>query len=133
MGKTHINPAHVAAPVGTYSHVVTVPVGGGRLLFLAGQVPLDEKGNLVGAGDVERQSEQVFENIGRILASLAASAANLVKITVFVTDASRRAEVVRARSRFLVDPPPASTFVEVRRLADPSWLVEVEAIAYLPD
>jgi reactive intermediate/imine deaminase len=127
--KSSLNPKQVATPVGQYSQVTSAHLGDRELLFISGQVAVDEQGKLVGAGNMKAQAEQAFSNLNHILEAYGASFDNVLKITVFVTDMSRRAEVAQARSRFVGASPPASTFVEVSKLADDAWLVEVEAVA----
>jgi len=120
-----INPASVPPPIGHYSHAVRV----GDLLFVAGQVAVDKDGNLVGEGDIEAQAEHIFDCLDRILADQGASLADLVSIRHFLTDLSvidAYRSVVRRR---VPVPPPASTLVEVSRLAKPGLLVEVDVIA----
>jgi len=131
MEKRAINPAGVAPPAGRYSHAVELALGGGRLVFVSGQVALDADGRLVGPGDPGMQAEQAFANVAAVLAAAGASPADVVKATIFVTDMGHRAAVARARDACFGEPPPASTFVEVSRLAGPEWLVEVEVIAAL--
>ena len=103
----------------------------GDLIFLAGQVPYDVNGNLVGKGDVGAQTEQVFQNIKNILEA-AGSGLNMVgKVTVFTTKLEYRPIIHQVRTRIFgeVGQLPASTLAVVTSLADPDWLVEIEAIA----
>lgn len=125
----HMRPEGMSPPPG-YSHVVvTAP---GRIVFVSGQVSEDAAGQLIGKGDVAQQAEQVFANLSRALAAAGATTRDVVKITVFVTDAGAIAAVRTVRNRvFGTEAPPASTAVVVRALANPDWLVEVEAIAVL--
>lgn len=104
----------------------------GRVLFTAGITARDPDGNLVGAGDIRRQMEVCFENLGDVLAAAGASFENIVKIVMYTTDIdgfSQHAEVWR---RYFV-ARPASTLVEVSRLAVPEMTVEIEAVAHLGD
>jgi len=104
----------------------------GNLLFVSGCVPVDGEGRLVGGDDVVRQAEQVFRNIGEVLAAAGAGPADVVKVTVFLTHIDERAEINPVRQRFFGDARPASTLVEVSRLAVPGARIEVEAVAALP-
>jgi enamine deaminase RidA (YjgF/YER057c/UK114 family) len=129
MGIRHVNPQTVAPPTG-YSHVVVAE--GGRLIFLAGQVPHAADGTLVGPGDVVAQARQCFRNIRAGLEAVGASPSDLVKITIFVVDyePSQRDGIIAARDEVLsFDVPPASTFVGIERLVRDEWLIEVEAVA----
>lgn len=116
-------------PVSDYSTVVTAH--GGRLVFLAGQVPLDEEGRTVGVGDAAEQIRQVFRNMKAALEAAGAALDDLVKINVYLTD-SRYFEAFReVRREFLSPPFPASTGVVVVALGWPEWVVEIEGIAVL--
>jgi reactive intermediate/imine deaminase len=126
---TPMNPDTVASPGGNYSHTVRIDLDGGALLFVSGQVALDRGGDLVGEGDMARQAEQVFENLDAVLTANGASFEDVVKITTFVTDMSELQTVRDVRKRYLADPPPASTTVEVAALFRPEALIEVEAVA----
>ncbi|HUN50127.1 MAG TPA: RidA family protein [Candidatus Sulfotelmatobacter sp.] len=127
-----LNPAGLAPPPG-YSQVAAVRSG--RLVYIAGQVALDAAGALVGAGDIDTQAGQVFRNLSTALAAVGGSAADLVKLTVFVRDMAGLAAYRAARDRFFasVAPPaaPAVTLVEVSRLYRDDALIEVEAVAAL--
>jgi reactive intermediate/imine deaminase len=132
MRTTAMNPDTVASPGGNYSHAVRIDTGDGTLLFVAGQVAFDRDGNLVGEGDMARQTDQVFENLRAILEANGGSFENVVKISTFMTDIGRLAEMAEVRRRYLADPPPASTTVEVAALFRPEALIEVEVVAALP-
>ena len=132
MEKTFVNPETVAPPVGNYSHAVTLDVGDARLIFVSGQIALDREGRLVGAGDMARQAEQVFENIKAILEANGAAMSDVVKVNTYLTDVSQRPALAEVRARYFTGDPPASTLVEVSRLALEGLLVEIEVIAALP-
>ncbi len=130
--KTALTLETVAPPVGPYSHSYAVEMGDTRLIFLAGQYGTDKTGQLVGKGDMFAQSHQTLLNIQLVLEANGASFADVVKTTTYLTDMSLRAEVTRARTSFLPSPPPPSTLVEVSKLCDPDFLVEIEVIAVVP-
>ncbi|WP_432922960.1 NAD(P)-binding domain-containing protein [Microbispora sp. CA-135349] len=122
-----VNPASVPATNGYYSHAVRL----GDLLFVSGQVALDEDGKVVGEGDMTRQSEVVMENLGRILADQGSSFDRILHIRTFLTDMDRLPEYAAVRSRFITGEPPASTTVEVGRLFRPGLVIEIEVVAAL--
>ena len=101
----------------------------GATVFLAGQGPVSPEGELVGEGDFEAQVRQTFENVTTVLGEAGASLDSLVKLTVFLTDIGRLRDYGRVRAELLPGPPPASTAVEVKALALPGMMVEVEGIA----
>jgi len=125
-----INPEGTHRPAG-YTHVVEVTAG--RPVFISGQVALDGAGELVGPGDVAAQARQVFENLQAALGSVGAGFEQVVKLTVYLVDATQMPAVREVRDRYVdTARPPASTAVEVRRLVRDDLLVEVEAVAILP-
>ena len=123
------NPAGVHAPQAHYSHVARV----GKTLYISGQLGLNESGELAGgAGDAKAQARQAWRNLIAILASFGATPRHLAKTTTFITHWAYRPLVGEARDEFFASPPyPASTLVVVQGLAEPRFLVEIEAIAVL--
>jgi enamine deaminase RidA (YjgF/YER057c/UK114 family) len=100
-----------------------------RLIYVSGQVALDESGALVGKGDAAKQAEQVFKNIHRILSGCGATIGDIVKLNWYFRNMGDRAAIVAARDRFLGAHRPASTAVEVSRLVNEDWLIEVDCVA----
>jgi len=122
----HITPSGVAPGFG-YSHVVAAT---GRLIAISGQVALDESGRLVGPGDPEAQARQVFENLRRCLAAADATFADVVKLTVYVTDLATMTAVRAVRDEYVdTTRPPASSAVQVAGLVLPELLLEIDALA----
>ena len=127
---TRTNPPELGAPPG-YSQIVEISAN--RLIFIAGQTALDADGKVVGKSDFAAQADQVFRNLAIALRARGCTAANLVKITVFLTDMDHLGSYREARNRFFasVTPPaaPAATLVEVSKLYGPDFMIEIEAIA----
>jgi 2-iminobutanoate/2-iminopropanoate deaminase len=120
------NPSCVHAPLGLYSHTVSVPEGL-ELLFISGQVGVQPDGTTLST--IADQADQVFSNIVALLASHGLRPTDIVKLTTFIV-AGQDGEAVRAaRRKHLGAHRPASTAVFVSQLVDSAWLVEVEAIA----
>jgi enamine deaminase RidA (YjgF/YER057c/UK114 family) len=131
--KQRINPPGLAKPQG-YAHVVAAR--GGRTVYIAGQVALDAAGNVVGKGDLEAQARKVFENLRTALRSAGAGFDDVVKLNTYVVN--YRPEMLDAlrgvRSAFLGDVAvPASTLLGVQALAREGLLIEIEAVAVVPD
>jgi reactive intermediate/imine deaminase len=125
--RRFLSPDTLSAPFG-YSHVVEVRAG--RLVFVSGQVPLDTEGRLVGAGDFEAQTRQVFANLEAALEAADASWSDVVKVTYFVRDVSNIVALRSIRDEYLdTEHPPASTLVEVSGLFRDDVLIEIEAVA----
>jgi reactive intermediate/imine deaminase len=125
--KRFLTPATLSPPFG-YSHVVEAPAG--TIVYVSGQVPLDAEGQLVGEGDFEAQTRQVFENLTRALEAADASWSDVVKLDYFLRDVGQIAAVRAIRDEYIdTEHPPASTLVEVSGLFRPDVLVEIQAIA----
>lgn len=126
------NPVTVAAPRG-YSHAALIDLGTCKMLILSGQVAFDDKGNLSGAGDYEKQTEQIFTNIKHIVESAGGTLDNLVKLGVYMRDVGQIQKFRTARDRFVnTKNPPASTLVEVSKLFRDDVLIEIGATAIIP-
>jgi enamine deaminase RidA (YjgF/YER057c/UK114 family) len=127
---SHVNPPELGSPPG-YSQIVEIAAG--RIIFISGQTALDADGKVVGKHDFAAQAEQVFHNLAIALQARGCTAANLVKLTVFLTDMEKLGRYREARNRFFatVTPPaaPAVTLVEVSKLYGPDFMIEIEAIA----
>lgn len=134
MKLTLDNPASVGAAFGDrFAHVARLDLDGGALLFLAGQVAVDDDGQVVGPGDVTAQAERVFEIIGGILAAHGATFDDVLHIRTFMTSLDDLPGYGAVRRRlFTHTPPPASTTVEVSRLFLPGAVLEVEVTAATP-
>jgi 2-iminobutanoate/2-iminopropanoate deaminase len=118
----------LAEPISHYTDAVVA----GGFVYISGMLAVNADGDLVGAGDVTRQSEQVLDNVAAVLTATGASFDDVVRVGVFLRDMADRTAVNGVRRRYFGDARPASTLVEVSALAHPDALVEIEAIAMLP-
>lgn len=126
---TFTNPPTLSTPTG-YTHVVETR--GTKTVYISGQVALDRTGNIVGAGDMGAQAKQVFENLKAALAVSGATFEDVVKINTYVTDMTELPAIRSVRASYFGAHAPASTLVQVVRLARPEFLIEIEAIVALP-
>src|SRR5262245_24334597 len=129
MPRTSVNVPGVAeAGPGLWSNCIRA----GDMLFISGQVarPLEGGRTLVGSTEYE-QPKQIFTRLRLICEGAGGSLADVVKLTIFMVDIGKNTEVWRARREVFTGDFPASTLVEVRSLAGPETLVEIEAVAYL--
>lgn len=111
------------------SQVVEVPLGASRMLILSGQVPVNQKGEVVGS-DIRTQSRQVFQNIQSVLEYCGANFNDIVKLGIFTTDISKIAEFREVRDQFInITNPPASSLLEVKGLFRKDVFIEVEVTA----
>ena len=129
MSKTPINPWTWQDRRGfTQAWRVEAPAA---ILFVSGQVPLDDDGNLVAPGDFDGQARRTFENLGRVLDEAGGTFGDIVKVTVYLTDMARLPDYGRIKAEYIRGRPPASTAVGVTALAIPGLMIEVEATAVL--
>lgn len=129
MARTKVNVPDVAeAAPGLWSNAIRT----GDTLYISGQVarPFEGGAGLVGS-DEYTQAKQIFSRIERIVKAAGGTMDNLVKMTIFMVDITKNTEVWRARKEFFTGDFPTSTLVEVRSLAKPEVLVEIETVAYL--
>ncbi len=129
MSRQALNPPNFAKAFSPYHQGVKCQPK--NLIFVSGQVALDEKGQVVGKGDVKAQAKQVMENIIRVLREGGASLNDVVKVTVFLTNMDHLKPVAEVRREYFKDHLPASTLVQVSSLVQKELLVEIDAVAAL--
>lgn len=123
-----INPDALHRP---HSYTQVIAATGSRLVFVAGQAADDAQGNLVGIGDMAAQARQAFANVGRALAAAGARPEQVARITIYVVHhVPKNLPVIEAaRVGVFGDHKPTDTLVGVETLAEPGYLIEVDAIA----
>jgi reactive intermediate/imine deaminase len=104
----------------------------GKFLFVSGQVAFDERGQVIGTGDIALQATRIFESLGVILRAAGTDFGSVVKTNYYITDVSLFPEVAALRAHYFKAPYPASTIIEVKKLLHPDLLLEVEAVAMVP-
>ena len=131
MTLIYSNPESLHKPSG-YTHVVQAMVE--NTVWISGQIAMDVNGKLVGEGDLEAQTTQVFENLKSALASFGAGFEHVVKMMYFVVDMKPeyRDVIVKVRDRYLPDKRPASSLLGVSALALPGLMIEIEVVAVHP-
>ncbi|MGH7721957.1 MAG: RidA family protein [Candidatus Dormibacteria bacterium] len=123
-----INPSGLSQPHG-YAQVVVA--SGARTVYVAGQVAIDDRGTLIAPGDVVGQARQAFLNLRTAIEAAGATIADVARVTWYVVGyrSELLAALAAARTEVFGEHTPASTLVGVQALAQPGYLVEVEAIA----
>ncbi len=124
------NPPDVWAPFGAFS--MAAVQGAGRVVYLKGQVALDRDGRVVGKGDMRAQTRKALENIQSVLAHVGGAMADIVSLTHHVTDIAEFMATGEIRRAFFAEPYPVTTTVQVAALYDPDLMVEITAIAEIP-
>ena len=128
MRREEIRVEGLAEPISHHTDAVRA----GNLLFVSGVVPVDADGKLVGGDDVVAQARQVFEGMRTVLGAAGCTFADVVKVTLFLTDVDDRPLVNPVRQEVFGSTRPASTLVEVPRLAVEGAKIEVECVALVP-
>ena len=127
MPRKQINTSGVAQPSGHFSQAISVEAHG-RLVFISGMTARKADGTLAGIGDVEAQTRQVLENIKAALEGAGGAMDDVCRVDVYLRNIGDRERVNKVRRQYW-NTPPASTLVEVSKLASPDFLVEISAIA----
>ena len=128
MPKQQIRTARVAAPSAHFSQAIAVDATG-KLVFVSGMTARRPDGTIAGIGDIEEQTRQVCENIKHALEAAGASMDDVCRIDVHLRNIGDRERFNKVRQQYWPANPPASTLVEVSKLASPEYLVEITAIA----
>ena len=131
MKKELVNPVALGAPPRFYSHAVSIE-GPAKLVYVSGQVSLDQDGKVVGAGDMRAQSEQVFKNLSHVLRAAGADWDDVIKMNGYMVGLNAANVAAYREGRAAYFKPkrlPASTLVGVTSLVQPEWLLEVEVVA----
>ena len=127
MSRREVRVEGLAEPLSHYADAVVA----GDTLYVSGIVPVDADGEVVGGDDVVAQARQVFGIMHRVLAAGGAAPADVVKVTIYLLDIDDRPLINPVRQEFFGTARPASTLVEVSRLAVPGARLEIEAVAHL--
>jgi enamine deaminase RidA (YjgF/YER057c/UK114 family) len=133
MEINYINPPSLCPTFG-WTHVATV--SGGKTIYISGQVSVNERGEVVGKGDMRLQTEQTFRNVERALAAAGATFRDVVKTNLYVVGLKpEHVPIIReVRARYIAaDHPPVSTLVGISALVGPEWMIEIEAVAVIAE
>jgi len=125
---TRSNPVTLAKPFANYAHVVTAE-GAKKLVFCAGQVAADGEGRVLPPDDFEAQAKMVMENLTKALAAGGAKISDVTKITIYICNPHDVPKARELLQTYFKGHPPGSTLCILRGLANPNFLLEIEAIA----
>ncbi len=120
----HISPPELVDTTGRYTHVVKA----GNLVFIAGQTSADREGNVVGKADFPAQARQVYANLRAAVQAAGGRMEDVVKLTTYLTDPRYIPDLRAARGELWSTDPPANTLLIVSGLANPDYLLEIEAV-----
>ncbi|MEV6417923.1 RidA family protein [Kribbella sp. NPDC051718] len=131
MAKTQLTSAQLRSPNGVFSQATTIEATG-RLVFVSGMTARTPDGTIVGVGDVREQTRQVCENVRAAVVEAGGTLDDVCRVDVYVRNMEDFARIHEIRAQYFQEPLPASTMVEVSKLAHPDYLIEISAIAVIP-
>jgi enamine deaminase RidA (YjgF/YER057c/UK114 family) len=132
MPKQQIVSQRLRPPSGHFSHATMIEARG-RLVFISGMTARRADGSIAGIGDIEVQTRQVCENLKAAIEAAGGTLDDICRVDVYVRDIGQFEAIHKVRREYFRSPAPASTMVEVTRLAAPDYLIEINAIAALDD
>lgn len=128
--REHLFPAGLSKPSGHWTTVTTARPG--KLVFISGLTAKNERGEIVGVGDVRTQTRQVCENLVAAMHAAGGGLADIVRVDVYVSAMTGFKDIHDIRREYFGANPPASTMVAVSAFTHPDMLIEINAIAVLP-
>lgn len=132
MPKTQIRSERLATPSGVFSHATMIEAKG-RLVFISGMTARRADGTIAGVGDIEAQTRQVCENLKAAVEAAGGTMDDICRVDVFIRNMEQFPQIHKIRREYFKEPLPASTMVEVNKMTAPDSLIEISAIAVLPD
>jgi 2-iminobutanoate/2-iminopropanoate deaminase len=127
--KIPVVPNDMAKPGGVWTPAMACEPG--RMVFISGMTARDASGAVVGEGDYAAQTRQVCENLKKAVEAAGGTLDDIMQVTVFAVDVEQFDAIHRVRREYFPENPPASTMVQISRLNDPRFLIEINAIAVL--
>lgn len=129
MNKQFLNPPNFTEIMGSYSHGLKVDIGDSEMIFVTGQIAMDQEGRAVAPDDIQAQTEYIFKNIQTILKQGGASIDDVVKAVIYVKDITKFKEISEIRNKYFAKSKPVSTLVEISNTVKPGCDIEIEVIA----
>lgn len=129
--KTQITSPLLATPNGHFSQATAIEAKG-RLVFISGMTARTQDGTVAGIGDVSVQTRQVCENLKAAVEAAGGTLSDICRVDVYVRNIEHFSAIHRVRSEYFANPLPASTMVEVAKMVSPDYLIEISAIAVIP-
>jgi reactive intermediate/imine deaminase len=132
MPKEQVRTDKVREPMGHFSQAIAIEARG-KLVFLSGMTARRPDGTIAGIGDIEAQTRQVCENLKSAVEAAGGTLDDICRVDVYVRNIEHFDKVHKVRREYFKPPPPASTMVEVTKMVSPDYLIEINAIAVLPN
>jgi enamine deaminase RidA (YjgF/YER057c/UK114 family) len=132
MPKAQIRSDRLRQPSGVFSHATMIEARG-RLVFISGMIARRLDGTIAGIGDIEAQTRQVCENLKAAVEAAGGTIDDICRVDVYIRNMEQFEAIHRVRREYFKEPLPASTMVEVTKMTSPDALIEISAIAVIPD
>ena len=132
MPRQQITSPRIGKPSGHFAHANAIEARG-RLVFISGMTSKAADGSVVGVGDIEAQTRQMCENVKAAVEAAGGTMSDICRVDVYVKDMGGFDIIHRVRREYFPEPPPASTMVAVSGFTHPDYLIEMAAIAVIPD
>jgi 2-iminobutanoate/2-iminopropanoate deaminase len=132
MAKVQISSPKLRQPSGVFSHATAIEATG-RFVFISGMTARRADGSIAGIGDITEQTRQVCENIKAAVEAAGGTMDDICRVDVYVRNMERFDAIHKVRANYFKPPLPASTMVEVSKMTSPDYLIEISAIAVLPN
>ena len=132
MSRKQIQSDKIRQPSGHFSQAISVEAKG-RLVFISGMTARRADGTIAGIGDIEAQTRQVCENIKSAVEAAGGTMDDICRVDVYVRNMEHFEKIHKVRREYFRSPPPASTMVEVTKMTSPEYLIEINAIAVVPE
>jgi len=132
MPRQQIVSPRIGKPSGHFAHANAIEARG-RMVFISGMTSKAADGSVVGVGDIEAQTRQMCENVKAAVEAAGGTMSDICRVDVYVKDMGGFDIIHRVRREYFPEPPPASTMVAVSGFTHPDYLIEMAAIAVIPD
>ena len=132
MPKVQISSPKLRQPSGVFSHATAVEATG-RFVFISGMTARRPDGSIAGIGDITEQTRQVCENVKAAVEAAGGSMDDICRVDVYVRNMEHFDTIHKVRREYFKPPLPASTMVEISKMTHPDYLIEINAIAVLPE
>jgi 2-iminobutanoate/2-iminopropanoate deaminase len=132
MAKQQIRSDKLSRPSGVFSHATAIEAKG-RLVFISGMTARKLDGSMAGIGDIEAQTRQVCENLKAAVEAAGGAMDDICRVDVYIRNMEQFAGIHKVRAEYFKEPLPASTMIEVNKFTSPDALIEINAIAVIPD
>lgn len=132
MPKQQITSPDLPPPTGVFSHATAIAARG-TFVFVSGMVSRDATGAVVGVGDITAQTRQVCENLKAAMVAAGGTLDDVCRVDVHIRNMEQFPQIHAVRQEYFKEPLPASTMVEISKMTSPEFLIEISAIAVIPD